>query len=144
MTRGDVESKKCSPGGFYNGAQTSMRHSWEDALLILSTGFCSSRYLKGPKLAVYDLKPETTAIMFHGDQIRGKEKCSAREEERTFVLLQVSADIRPESLIPLIVSEFHQLRISIVRITVGWPDRPNRRQKLDAATITVMLQAYQA
>ena len=27
MTRGDVESKKCCPGGFYNGAQTRMRHT---------------------------------------------------------------------------------------------------------------------
>ena len=109
MTRGDVESKKCIAGGFYNGVQDSMRHSLEDALLILSAVFCGSRYLKGPKFEVYNPKPETTAIMFHGDQVHAKEKCNACEEERTFVLLEASADIRPESWIRLTVSELHLL-----------------------------------
>ena len=98
MTRGDVESMKCCPAGSYNGAQTSMRHSWEDALLILSVAYCGSRYDKGLKLEGYNPKPQATTIMFHTDQIHGREKCTALEEERTFVLLQVSADIRPESL----------------------------------------------
>ena len=99
MTCGDVESKKCCPGGFYDGAQTSMRHSCEDALLILSAAYCGSRDLKRSKFAGYNPKPEIAAIMFHRDPIHGTEKCIAREEERTFVFLQVSADIRPETLI---------------------------------------------
>ena len=75
MTRGDVESKKCCLGGFYNGASKRMRHSWEDGLLTLSVAYCGFRYVKGPKLEGYNPKPETPAIMFHRDQIHGREKC---------------------------------------------------------------------
>ena len=88
----EMYSRRC-----LNGAQDSLCHSWEDALLILWAVVCGSRYLKRPKFEGSSPKPDTTAIVFHRDQIHAKEKCNAREEERTFVLLPVSADIRPES-----------------------------------------------
>ena len=78
----------------------NMRHSWEDGLLILWVVYCGFRYVKGPKFEVYNPKPETTASMFHRDQIYGREKCTAREEERTFVFLRVSADIHPAFFYP--------------------------------------------
>ena len=44
----------------------------------------------------------------------------------------------------MIFSELHQLQISCVRVTIGWPDRQIGRQPLDAATVTVVFQTDQA
>ena len=130
----------CPPGGFYVCA----RHSREDALLILSVCFCGPRWIRDPTFDGHNLKFEITAIMFQRNQIHSSEKCRKSEEERAFVLLRVAADICSESMIRLIVSEFHQLQISCVRITESWPNRLLKGQKLDSATITVVLQTDQA
>ena len=48
--RGEVEMKKGPPGGFYDGAATSMRQSWENALLFISALLTGSRRIKGARL----------------------------------------------------------------------------------------------
>ena len=130
----------CPPGGFYVCA----RHSREDALLILSVCFCGPRWIRHPTFDGHNLKFKITAIMLPRNQIHSSEKCRKSEEERAFVLLRIAADICSESMIRLIVSEFHQLQISCVRITESWPNRLLKGQKLDSATITVVLQTDQA
>ena len=49
------------------------------------------------------------------------------------------ADIGPESMVRLIVSEIHERQISCVRITEYWPVRPLIGQELSPATIVVVL-----
>ena len=60
------------------------------------------------------------------------------------MLLHVAADIGPESMVRLIVSELHERQISCVRITENWPVRPLMCQELSLATIVVVLQTDQA
>ena len=126
------------------GPRPALRQSWENALLLFSVVFAGSRWIKGAMFEGFNPKPETTAIMCRRDQIHGKDECRKVEEERSFVLQRVAADIRPESIIRLILSEFHQLQSSCVRITILWPERAIWRQPLDAATVTVVLQTDQA
>ena len=79
-TRGEVQMKKGPPGGFYNGAATSMRQRWENALLVISALFAGSLWIKGARFEGFNPKPETTAIMCHRDQIHGRDKCRKVEE----------------------------------------------------------------
>ena len=60
------------------------------------------------------------------------------------MFLHVAADIGPESIARLIISELHELQISCVRLTEYWPDRPEMGQELSPATIVVVLQTDHA
>ena len=145
MTRGHIELKKCPPGGFNPGGRTSKEQNMEDALLIISACFCGSRWIRGASsFTGHNPRWETIAIMLHRDQIHGHPKCRASEAERSFMILRVAADIRPESMVRLILSELHQQQISRVRITECWPNQLLSGQELDLATITVVLQTDQA
>ena len=108
----------CPPRGFYVCA----RHSREDALLILSVCFCGPRWIRDPTFDGHNLKFEITAIMLQRNQNHSSEKCRKWEEERSFVVQRVAADICLESMIRLIVYDFHQLQINCVRITESWPN----------------------
>ena len=144
MTRGHIEQEKCPLGGFYSGGRTSQKQNMEDALLILSACFCGSRWIQGASFTGHNPRYETATIMLHRDRVHGHHKCKASEAERSFIFLHVAADICPESMVRLIVSELHQQQISCVRITECWPNRPLIGQELDPATITVVLQTDQA
>ena len=60
------------------------------------------------------------------------------------MFLHFAADIFPESMVRLIVSELHERQISCVRITEYWLGRPQDGQELSPATIVVVLQTDQA
>ena len=95
-----------------------------------------------PKAAACPPQTEQTAIK--RDQIRGDHKCKAFEGERSFMLLHVAADIGPESMVRLIVSELHERQIRYVRITEHWLVRRLMSQELNPATIVVVLKTDQA
>ena len=80
----------------------------------------------------------------NSDQIHGSHKCSAFAGERVFMPLHVAADICPESMVRLIVTELHERQTRCVRITEYWPVRPLNGQELSPATIVVVLQTDQA
>ena len=116
----------------------------EDALLILSPCFCGTRWIESDKYRGFSKRFETTTMMLHRDQIQGEYTSAAVVAERTFQLLHVAADIGPESFARLIISEFHELQISCVRVTEYWPDRPALGQELSPATVVVVLQTDRA
>ena len=106
------------------------RHSREDSFLNLSVCFCCLRWIRDLTFDGHNLKFEITAIMLQRNQIHSSEKCRKWEEERAFVVLRVAADICLESMIRLIVSDFHQLQINCVRITESWPNRSLKGRSL--------------
>ena len=139
-----TQLKKCPPRGFYPSGRAKKEQLLEDALLILSACYCGSRWINTPSYKGYNNRFETTTILLHRDQIHGDHKCKASEGERSFMLLHVAADIGPESMVRLIVSELHERQISCVRITEHWPVRPLIGQELSLATIVVVLWTDQA
>ena len=81
----------------------------EDALLILSLGFCGTRWNESDKCCGFDTRFETTTMMLHRGQIRGEYKSAAVKAERTFQFLHKAADISFESVAGMAISKFHEM-----------------------------------
>ena len=59
-------------------------------------------------------------------------------------MFNVAADIAPESIARLIVSEFQDMQISVVPLTQYWPEHPRPGQELGPASVVVVLQTNRA
>ena len=103
--RGSRSSKKCPPSCFYSSSRDSTTVNLENGLLILSVCFCGTRWINSPSYVGYSNRFETTTICFNRDKIRGEHKCAEVEAERSLQLLHVAADIAPESIARLTLSE---------------------------------------
>ena len=107
--RGSRELKKCPPSGFYLSSRAARAENLEDALLLFSACFCGSRYINIQNIPGYSNRFKTTTILLHRDQIRENYKRTAVDAERSFQLLHVAADIAPESIAQLIISELQEM-----------------------------------
>lgn len=116
--------KKAPPGGFFlrTTSKDQAANATEDALSCISVYFGGLRYAQeGQRYLGWCHRCETFTEAAHSDQIWQVSKCTKRDKERTFVILDVAPDLTSQTVARFIFTEFFDNKISPARTTQIWP-----------------------